>query len=506
MTAYPEWLTRQDDEASKWSVRNGQPHMAHTDVGNHTMIAPGGDDPVYRGVRLQQLLMAKVAPKEYLWDRYYYSPVVLQAAQQMLTNRMMRQMGEDLDFMHTGAEFKRGQLLARNEQWNEIVTSLAPIYGTRAGDELLAGIADVKREWSTLANEHLKRVQAGVDYWDMESLTDTSETEFSDKSGDFFNHPNNWRLVQSVADSLQNSMMPQPLAADIAPGKPRNPPPPNRNQGRWAAMVLSDVTLEGRAKGVHSRKPRASDIGRVPRNISRLLFDPQKRIFGHRRRDLGGVVLIDQSGSMHLDHADLWNIIQMAPGATIIGYSHIPGTTDQPNVWVMAEKGRVVKEADMPYGGSGNCVDGPALAFAATKRRNASDPFVWVCDGLVTDLHDQYRDNLTLEAIDMARSFGTHMCNDIDTALMALAAAAKGKRLGVYLTGRLSENDPYGNDYPPRPYATDDSPASPPPYRDDGDDDECDERHCYECGAYTYDGDLCETCAHDDDDDEDDGY
>jgi hypothetical protein len=98
------------------------------------------------------------------------------------------------------------------------------------------------------------------------------------------------------------------------------------------------------------------------------------------------------------------------------------------------------------------------------------------------------------------------MCNDIDTALMALAAAAKGKRLGVYLTGRLSENDPYGNDYPPRPYATDDSPASPPPYRDDGDDDECDERHCYECGAYTYDGDLCETCAHDDDDDEDDGY
>ena len=499
MTAYPEWLSRGDDSAHKWSVRGGQPHMALTDVGNHTMVAPGGDDPVYRGVRMQQLIMAKVAPKEYLYDQYLNKPEALQAAQKMIINRLLRDMGEDLGFLHTGAEYKRGQLYARNGQWNSIITELVPIHGTSAGDELLAGIREVNPEWASVADRIARDLHSELDDYNSEALTNTQERSFAGKEKNY-EHPWNWTYVTDLADRIEGRMESERLMEVPVTGKGDDERPPSRGGGRWATMSLKeDLPLEGRAKGVHSRKPRASDIGRVPRNISRLLFDPQKRIFGQRRRDLGGVVLIDQSGSMQLSNDDLWAIINVAPGATIIGYSHMPGYTP-PNVWVLAEKGRVVKENDMPHGGRGNCVDGPALMFAASKRRNSSDPFIWICDGVVTDLNDQCRDNLTQEAIAMAHTFGVHMCEDMDTAMKALAAVAKGRRLGVYLTGPMQSDDPNGRDYPPRPYISgDDHHRGFSPDRYSGDDDET---FCCECGEPSYGEDLCSDCYEDDEDDD----
>ena len=71
----------------------------------------------------------------------------------------------------------------------------------------------------------------------------------------------------------------------------------------------------------------ASPTGRNPRRIHRMLTDPHRRIFDRSKRNSGGVVLIDGSGSMHIESNDILKILNAAPGATVamyeIGRAHV---------------------------------------------------------------------------------------------------------------------------------------------------------------------------------------
>ena len=113
-----------------------------------------------------------------------------------------------------------------------------------------------------------------------------------------------------------------------------------------------------------------------------MVSDPDKRVFSRKTRALGGVVVIDASGSMHLSEDDLDRLLKASAGATVVMYSGGYNDINKPNVWVIARKGRMVRY--LPSVPGDNAVDGPALVYASSLRDRGSQPLIWVSDGYVT--------------------------------------------------------------------------------------------------------------------------
>ena len=185
-------------------------------------------------------------------------------------------------------------------------------------------------------------------------------------------------------------------------------------------------------RGTLGKTRTATNVGRNPRRINRMLTDPQRRVFDRTRRSTGGVVLIDQSGSMALSTEDVEKMMEASPGCTIIGYSH--GRRASSNVWVMARDGRRCET--IPDGNGGNGVDGPALKFAVQQARRG-EPVVWVCDGMVTSEDDQLFDNLDQECARLVRRHKVHMVRDVDGGVKALTKVKAGKILPTQYVGNV---------------------------------------------------------------------
>lgn len=152
---------------------------------------------------------------------------------------------------------------------------------------------------------------------------------------------------------------------------------------------------------------------------SRLLTDDYKRAFVQRTSVHGGIILIDQSGSMDLDATSLGALLQRAPDALVVGYSHRPGDSGAtPNVWILADRGAVARTC--PSGNVGNGVDGPVLRWAIARRRGL-EPIIWVTDGQVTDSHDHPDETLTGECAALVRRHSIRLVRELSGAGRALS-------------------------------------------------------------------------------------
>jgi hypothetical protein len=123
----------------------------------------------------------------------------------------------------------------------------------------------------------------------------------------------------------------------------------------WGKMNIETPPRPHRVRGFLGRRHHASDEGTYPRFLHRLLIDG--RVFRRVRRDRGGTVLIDASGSMQLKPKDLKEILEHAPGCTVGVYS---GNSVDGVLRVLAQAGRQVDERwiTAPAGGA-NAIDGP---------------------------------------------------------------------------------------------------------------------------------------------------
>jgi len=154
----------------------------------------------------------------------------------------------------------------------------------------------------------------------------------------------------------------------------------SRGIGKWLDLNLKRMPMTMTIPGAIGRKRVASNMGRNPRRMHRLLTDPDKRIFDKYVKAVGGVVLIDCSGSMSLSKEDLKEMMLAAPGCTIIGYS-ASWQTGRPNAFILGEKGKICNELPEFWGGNGN--DLPAIEYAVAQRTNAKTPVIWITDGMV---------------------------------------------------------------------------------------------------------------------------
>lgn len=166
------------------------------------------------------------------------------------------------------------------------------------------------------------------------------------------------------------------------------------------------------------------DEGVMPVAMHRLPVDG--RVFSRRRKDRGGTVLIDASGSMSFSSQDLADVIATAPGATIGVYA---GDRTMGRLVIVAANGRMADRdeidkalsvgADGELRGApmhGNVVDGPALRWLA---RQAS-PRIWYSDGGVTGEYDRTGFNLMVEVNQIAREADIERVSNWREALDAL--------------------------------------------------------------------------------------
>jgi hypothetical protein len=184
--------------------------------------------------------------------------------------------------------------------------------------------------------------------------------------------------------------------------------------GESGRMSVQKLSLYARRKGGRIGHKWTSSEAGVIRDISRLAAnDP--RVFGYRsRKGLGGTVLVDTSGSMHMTHEQLEQICEAAPHATVAMYS---GQSSHGTLTIIAEKGRIAKDSHIhrarEVAGGGNIVDIPALLWLSEQRA----PRHWICDGYVTGIGDDHTGNLVRAAAHISQRAGITRSHDMDDFL-----------------------------------------------------------------------------------------
>ena len=445
--AMPEWLERDDLPARPWTVEEGEARRgeAFTNLVTHRMRVPLGSDETSRCIRAHELMHAKVSPVEVVIpdSHAHIAHETVVVAEEFRVNMLTGLAGFPvMTHLADGSERRTGERMAESLDWNGLVHMVGATSGTKSYNDLLAGVRKVRPEWV----RPLRKLSLAIKRHWRGATDNETNMDFVTSTIIVDGVPEGWYFTLEVARILHRALrssteFDESNAPDLANLDDSSP----IGNARWGRLIELPTQRTRRVDGRIGRRKRPSIMGRNPRHIERLLTDPERRIFERRDRGNGGVVLIDQSGSMRLTDVDLWKIIEAAPGCVVIGYSHAPGTDDKPNIWVIAERGHVAER--VPSGNLGNGVDAPALRFALRKRRTG-EPLIWVCDGCVTDEFDQFREHLTDECATLVATNGIHQVPDVDHAIAALSRAGRGESLRAAAIGPIATSDAWRSRVP----------------------------------------------------------
>ena len=170
----------------------------------------------------------------------------------------------------------------------------------------------------------------------------------------------------------------------------------NQGDGRWGTLTIVKPDLVSAFyTHIASRRYAPAVVGVSPRHMERWTSD--MFVFGRKRTDDGGTVLIDVSGSMSLSDADIERIIEAMPAATIATYS---GSRTGGELRIIVRNRRRSRTEQFRNDGmGGNIVDGPALRWLAKQPR----PRFWVSDGQATYAYDEFTHNSKDEAAAIAK-------------------------------------------------------------------------------------------------------
>ena len=193
------------------------------------------------------------------------------------------------------------------------------------------------------------------------------------------------------------------------PGDGRKP----GEAGRWMPMTIQEPALTHPARRGVQRRWTSRDEGVLPSAIHRLAVDG--RIFkqsAHRPERLA--LLVDCSGSMLWDEADLRRLLDQSPASTVALYASQPNQHGY--LRVVARNGRRVADGAMaldrfPMGGANGC-DGPALRWLGSQRGRR----VWLSDGHVNGLDGNHA-ALIADTDHWVRAGRVMRVPDVETAL-----------------------------------------------------------------------------------------
>ncbi|MBW4029624.1 MAG: hypothetical protein HIU57_02960 [Acidobacteria bacterium] len=420
-TAYPELVDGRRDgfEQGPWRVEVGSSLRggASCNLTERVLRVPAGVDGSSRVVRAHELMHIRVSPflTRHVPVDADVSSRALECAEEYRINLLLGRLGFDTSSLRDGSERPGGRRLAEANQWNEAVCFLMAVAGTGGETEYIRGIRSGQPTWAPALRAIKKRVLEMVEGLGPAQIGDTSLTDEGVPRG-FAD------VTVPIARLLSRSMgAAAPEGAESLRIFRRSLEPSSRRapSGAFAPLVFDQsMTYVDRRRRALNRRPKPATSGTVMRYPNRLLVDPLQRAFARKTPSPGGVIVIDQSGSMDVTVAELEQLLRCAPDALIVGYSHRPGDNGStPNAWVLAHRGRVANHART--GNIGNGVDAPVLRWAS-RQAAALDPVVWVTDGQVTDSHDHPCHSLSLECARLVQRHRIRLVRSLDEVEGAL--------------------------------------------------------------------------------------
>jgi hypothetical protein len=179
----------------------------------------------------------------------------------------------------------------------------------------------------------------------------------------------------------------------------------------WAEPEWVDTKLVRRVVPARIRRAwRPSTVGFFPRRMDRLPMDGA--VFDRPRRQAGGTLLVDSSGSMAWSDEDLDELLSIAPAATVVAYW---GSSDREGrMAYLAKDGRAVDAAQFHrdvLDGVGNDCDLPALQWLSRQP----GPRIWVSDQATIPVRGDYEQAVG-QCLQACARGGIWTAVDMDTA------------------------------------------------------------------------------------------
>jgi len=465
----PEMLTRNDLPATtankRWNIVGVQPQRGEpmTEVTHREMRVPMYDTEHSRTIRAHEMVHAKVSPTAKQFDKWiargYATAGMMVRVEELRVNILAQQAGFDtMTHLSDGSEYLAGQRTAEAGDFRSAVADAIAFRSCAGYEKYLEGVMSKKPHWveylnglaetaetyflnilkaghkasPQLADTHTRLNLCGFGYvenvakWLEEmvgALTDNEtgepQKQSHEKMCDEEDGDNEGKLKDGFAEANERKRKESERWH-------RGTIPKRSKETLWEELKVATPALERNVMGAIGRKRVATNMGRSPRRMSRLLTDPDKRIFDRTMKGAGGVVLIDTSGSMSLEHDEVMEMVLSAPSALVAQYSG-GGRSGKPNLYVVANKGKCVKQLPTPNGGNG--VDAPAIRWALSKRQRTSAPVIWVTDGGVTGKGDGWYDDLAMECIALIKAHGIYTAQTAEEAVAMLKAMAKGEKV-----------------------------------------------------------------------------
>ena len=468
--AEPTLIGRKDIEHGTWTVENcravrGEPR---TSITERIMFAPSDDDEKARAVRAHEMMHSKISPSTQMdkWvERQIASEQALIVAEELRVNYLCSKAGFDMSHLADGGELADGERMGATKDWAGCVATAFATAGTGANKLFLNGVRRHNREWGEILLKISKRALREIKKADKSrDLADTSVDSSSGLSPVGFSHteriaewidrlamfpppPEQTKKVKksnksdksegdsSIDNSDKRTAHTNKGASDSGnkDGKPDldqiTPSEPTRGIPRWTELRIERCPMPKYSKGHIGKKRIATNMGRRPRRMHRMLTDPSMRVFDRTVRGSGGMVILDASGSMSFTESQIAEILEHAPGATIAMYSDRGNTGT--NMWIVADKGRMVEQ--LPDYGFGNGVDFPAIEWGVKNRAKKNAPLVWVTDGGVCGHNDSFNSVLAMQCLTYARKNRYIIVPHADEAIKQLKQLANnGKAKSVY--------------------------------------------------------------------------
>jgi hypothetical protein len=437
---YPELITGRDDEDSSraWTVQEGSTMRgaASCNLRDRILEIPLGPGEQARVVRAHELMHARVSPHAHHLRRALseVSSRALECAEELRVNTLLARLGFDVSLLCDGTEKLGARRLASEGAWSEAVCFMLAVLGTGAEREFFAGVRAGNAAWLKALRAIRLRALAILDL----SAVSIGATKLNDDD-----MPEGYAIsTLAVARMVMNAFAARvPTTPDelrvfrrsLEAGG-RRPP-----TGAFAPLVVDEACARiARERSAVTRRARPATSGTALRYPGRLLTDERRRAFSRRVATQGGIVIVDQSGSMDLDPESLHVLVRAAPHALVIGYSNRPGDRGEtPNCWVLCDRTTVA--AIYPVGNVGNGVDGPVLRWALGRRR-AREVVIWVTDGQVTDSNDHPDEALTSECAALVREHRIRLARDLDEAARLLRTNRALPRSRLTEFGRVGRN------------------------------------------------------------------
>jgi hypothetical protein len=468
----PNMLGRKDIAHERWTVENCRPVRGEprTSIDKRIMFAPSTDDDVARAIRGHEMLHAKLSPTEEQMEKWVARGVASSTAMVAVEELRINYLAEHAGFgvkahLADGNEMEAGERLAQSNDWAGAVATCFATAGTAGHKKFLTGIRRHNRAWgdalldiSKRAMREIKKAHrdgllARTDEYDGIAPLGFSATEriaeWVDRLASF-PPPKDRKSESKSGKGKSKAGMKSDEAGDedsesvdksdgvgnegVADGEgDRNGVPhqnikPAESTGRaprWAELRVSREPMPRLHAGTIGKKRIATNMGRRPRRMHRYMTDPAKRVFDRTVRGSGGMVIIDASGSMSFTTEQIVQIVDNAKGATVAIYSD-KNRDNGANMWVIADKGRMVENVEYIDYGHGNGVDFPAIVWGVENRQNSKAPLVWVTDGGVCGYNDGFHDLLAMQCIEYAKKHGYIVVPHVEEAIEQLRVLRNG--------------------------------------------------------------------------------